>query len=556
MSPRIFNRETGRQGGSLVSPKHKQKLPVSLSPCCLALSLLFLAGCSNAKDPEIRDVRPLQIQKGERVTVEGGAGVQFVVGAPTRVVLDDIEGKRLELTARAIGKDRVMFDADSALAESLGGKHVIARTTVTVEQIVNGSPVVRHSSPAAKFELDLFPGSLEKLATTLSDKAPAVPAWLIWALAMLAACLIVALPVPIIGGLVVVWERKISAWMQVRIGPNRVGPNGWLQWLADGIKLIIKEDLVPTEADQTLFKAAPFLAFIGLFLVFMVLPFTQWLIVADLNIGLLFILSVTSLIVVSMIMGGWSSNSKWSLLGGMRSAAQIISYELPASVSLLSIAVLTGSLSTEAIVRAQGGSPWNWYLFRSPFLFVAFFIHFISSLAEGNRTPFDLPEAESELVSGYNTEYSGFRYALYPLVEWANVFVIGAISSLLFCGGWRIPGVSVATQDASGWLQLAGFSIYLAKIIFFIFVTIWIRWTLPRFRVDQMMNLCWKYFIPIAFACFVGTLAWAWLLPPVVQKWSPVLWFILCGGIPGFVFTKRVRFNRSRFKELNLNPTL
>jgi NADH-quinone oxidoreductase subunit H len=383
-----------------------------------------------------------------------------------------------------------------------------------------------------------------------------IPAWIIFAICMALVAGLVALPVPVIGGLIVVWERKISAYMQSRIGPNRVGPNGWLQWLADGLKLIMKEDLIPTEADPILFRASPYLAFVALFLVFMVLPFTQWIVVADLNVGLLFLVSVTSLMVVSIIMGGWSSNSKWSLLGGMRSAAQIISYELPASVALLTVATLTGSLSTESIVRAQGGSPWNWNMFHDPFTYVAFFIYFISALAEANRTPFDLPEAESELVSGYNTEYSGFRFALFPLVEWVNLFVIGAVAGMLFCGGWRIPGMGVETQDMHWYWQALGAALYLGKILFFIFVIIWIRWTLPRFRVDQMMNLCWKFFIPISFACFVGVLLFAWVAPWWLQVGVRWLTFLVGGVAPLVFFLRKVQYNRSRFQELKLNPLL
>ena len=382
------------------------------------------------------------------------------------------------------------------------------------------------------------------------------PAWIILAIVLALAAGVVALPVPIIAGLVVVWERKVSAYMQSRIGPNRVGPGGWLQWLADGLKLLMKEDIVPTEADPYLFKASPYLAFIGVFCTFLVLPFSHYLIVSDLNIGLLFLLSVTSLVVVSIIMGGWSSNSKWSLLGGMRSAAQIISYELPASVALLTIATLTGSLSTQKIVEAQGGAPWNWYLFANPFTFCAFFIWFISALAEGNRTPFDLPEAESELVSGYNTEYSGFRFSLFPLVEWVNLFVIGTVGGMLFLGGWRIPMVSLQTQDSSGWWQLAGFAVFLSKILAIIFVTIWIRWTLPRFRVDQMMNLCWKYFIPFSFVCFVGVLAWSWLAPPLLVTLTRYAMFAVFGLGFGVWFIRRVLFNSSRYTDLVLNDAL
>jgi NADH-quinone oxidoreductase subunit H len=318
----------------------------------------------------------------------------------------------------------------------------------------------------------------------------------------------------------------------------------------------MKEDIIPTEADPYLFKLSPFLAFLGLFLTMLVMPFSHYLIVSDLNIGLLFLLSVTSLVVVSIIMGGWSSNSKWSLLGGMRSAAQIISYELPASVALLTIATLTGSLSTQKIVEAQGAMPWNWYLFRNPFTFVAFFIWFISALAEGNRTPFDLPEAESELVSGYNTEYSGFRFALFPLVEWVNLFVIGAVASMLFLGGWKVPFVSQAMIEKRWWLDMVGFGLFLLKDIAIIFIIIWIRWTLPRFRVDQMMNLCWKYFIPASFVGFVGVLAWAWAVPYAVQQATKYVMFAVFGVLFTGWFVGRVLYNRRHYQDLVLNDAL
>ncbi len=624
------------------------------SGCALLALLALLGGAAFAEEPAIRDLRPLQIEAGDKVTVEAN-GSLFLVGAPTRVMLKFGAGT-VEVAGRAVSSARVLFDADAEfhkqLAPFLKDGHLLTEASVSVTN--NGA--VFHSAPNAPFEVDLFPRSLQKLARGLAEKmtggansglwqwlgltlepAPGgiavkavagissedssappaaatsglvagdlitaadgkpvasldslaaawkssegiavaltvqratgaatislpakgqpieIPGWILFALCMALAAGIVALPVPVIGGLIVVWERKISAYMQSRIGPNRVGPNGWLQWLADGLKLIMKEDLIPAEADPILFRASPYLAFVGLFLVFMVLPFTQWVIVADLNVGLLFLLSVTSLVVVSIIMGGWSSNSKWSLLGGMRSAAQIISYELPASVALLTIATLTGSLSTEAIVRAQGGAPWNWYLFRNPFTFAAFFIYFISALAEGNRTPFDLPEAESELVSGYNTEYSGFRFSLFPLVEWVNLFVIGAIAGMLFCGGWRIPGISLAEQDLHGYWQLVGAGLFLAKIIGFIFIIIWIRWTLPRFRVDQMMNLCWKFFIPISFACFVGVLSLVWLLPGWADISLRFATFAVGGVVPLVIFFKKVQYNRARYQELRLNPLL
>lgn len=371
---------------------------------------------------------------------------------------------------------------------------------------------------------------------------------------LFAVGLLVILPVPVIGGLIVVWERKLAGRMQSRPGPNRVGPGGWLQWLADGLKLIVKEDVIPTEADPILFRASPYLVFGGVFATFVVLPFSQTLIVADLNIGILYLLSVTSLVVVGIIMGGWASNSKWSLLGGMRSAAQIISYELPASIAILSVVTLAGTLSTQGLVLNQGGAPWNWHLFDNPFTFVCFVVYFISALAEGNRTPFDLPEAESELVAGYNTEYSGFRFSIFFLAEWVNLVVIGAVATTVFLGGWRIPGVSPEAIEASLWLQLLSAGVFVLKVTFLVFVIIWIRWTLPRFRVDQMMNMCWKYFLPFSLACFIASTLVVWALPypsigRLILRWA--MFAIVGLGTLGW-FISRVRYTQKTTKVLEL----
>lgn len=508
-------------------------------------------------DTAIRDVRPTRLQRGERMLVEA-EGPIFHVGLYTRVIFDDLRdtaGHALSLPARAVSLDRVVADVDDSVEAAVARQHTRGDTTVTVSQSLNGSLLRWTSDARTPYDVDLFAPSLQHLANGLSTHLPG-PAWLWWLLALAAAAAIVAGPLPVIAGLVVVWERKISGYMGSRLGPNRVGPGGWLQWLADGLKLLMKEDIVPREADPRLFRAAPYLAFIGLFLTFVVLPFSRLLIVSDLDIGLLFLLSVTSLVVVSIIMGGWSSNSKWSLLGGMRSAAQIISYELPASVALLTIATLTGSLSTQKIVETQGGWPWQWNLFRDPFTFVAFFIWFISALAEGNRTPFDLPEAESELVSGYNTEYSGFRFSLFPLVEWVNVAVIGAVGTMLFLGGWRVPFVSQALIEQHRVLDLVGFATFLVKDVAIVFVIIWIRWTLPRFRVDQMMNLCWKYFIPFSFVCFLGELGCVWLLAPLAQQILKIVMFVVFGLGFGSWFIGRVRSNSRGYSDLVLNDAL
>jgi len=518
----------------------------------LLFAALLSAGCAASGEPSaIRDARPTKLQRGERMLVEASAPL-FRVGAPTTVSID---AAHVVLPARAVAADRVVADLTADVERAVGGAHVAVPSTITVVQTLDGATQQWSSDARTPFDVDLFPHSLQHLANGWAAALPG-PAWLWWALALVMAAAIVAAPVPVIAGLVVVWERKISGYMGSRLGPNRVGPGGWLQWLADGLKLLMKEDIVPTDADPRLFRAAPYLAFVGLFLTFLVLPFSRLLVVANLDIGLLFLLSVTPLVVVSIIMGGWSSNSKWSLLGGMRSAAQIISYELPASVALLTIATLTGSLSTQTIVEAQGAWPWQWYLFHDPFTLVAFFIWFGSALAEGNRTPFDLPEAESELVAGYNTEYSGFRFSLFPLVEWVNVAVIGAIGTMLFLGGWRAPFVSGALLDRYWWLDLVGFAVFALKDMAMVFLIIWIRWTLPRFRVDQMMNLCWKYFIPFSFVCFVGELAWVWLMPPMAQTIVRVAMFAVFGIGFGGWFASRVRYNARRYQDLVLNDAL
>src|SRR5213082_1109392 len=315
------------------------------------------------------------------------------------------------------------------------------------------------------------------------------------------------------GGIFSWAERRIAARMQSRVGPNRVGPAGFLQWIADAVKLLFKEDLIPAEADNILFRAAPYFMMVGFACVFVALPFSHRLIVADMNIGIFYILAVTALIVVGIIMSGWSSHSKWSLFGAIRSAAQIISYEIRAGMALMIPVMLAGTMSTQGIIRAQGGWPWQWFLFDNPASFAAFFIYFISALAEGNRTPFDLPEAESELVSGYKTEYSGMRFSYFFLVEWGNMWIMSALASTMFLGGWQIPGLTPEKFDAlTGGVavvaELASLALFAGKTLFFVFVVMWLRWTLPRIRVDQMMNMCWKYLVPISFAGVLFVAVW------------------------------------------------
>ncbi len=332
----------------------------------------------------------------------------------------------------------------------------------------------------------------------------------------------------IISGTTVWWEMRVSSRMQSRIGYNRVGAGGFFQWIADAVKLILKEDLVPAEADSILFRAAPYFVLTGFALTFVVLPFGESLIAADLNVGIFYMIAVTALVVVGILLAGWSSNSKWALFGGMRSAAQVVSYEIPAGIAIMVPVLMAGTLSMQGIIRQQGAFPWQWFVFTNPFALVAFVIFFISQLAEGNRTPFDLPEAESELVAGYLSEYSSFRFALYFLVEFGNLWVMAAVSVTLFFGGWQVPfagpEVFAAARGAGplpglGWwgLEVLSMAVFVVKTLLLLNLIVWIRWTLPRIRIDQMMTLCWKYLVPFAFAAFVATLLWVMLVARVPQ---------------------------------------
>ncbi len=359
----------------------------------------------------------------------------------------------------------------------------------------------------------------------------------------------------IFSGVIVWWERRVAGRMQSRIGPNRAGFQGFFVWIADAVKLILKEELIPKDADALLFRAAPYFVLVGFALTFVVLPFGHSIIVADLNVGVFYVTSVTALVVVGILLSGWSSNSKWALFGGMRSAAQVISYEIPAGVAIFIPVAMAGTLSMQGIIQAQGGLPWEWFVFRNPAAFVAFFILFISQLAEANRTPFDLPEAESELVAGYLSEYSGFRFAIFFLVEFGNIWVLSAIATTLFLGGWQIPFVPAAAIDAArgtgalpplawwGW-QALSVAVFGLKAFLLSNVVVWLRWTLPRIRIDQMMSLCWKYLVPAAFACFVFTLFWqlAVGVAPRIELASGI-GFSVFAAILTLLFARRVALN-------------
>jgi NADH-quinone oxidoreductase subunit H len=290
-----------------------------------------------------------------------------------------------------------------------------------------------------------------------------------------------------LNALFIIWfERKIAARMQLRRGPNRVGPFGLLQTLADTGKLLIKEDIIPDAADKAVFRVAPILVLVSTFLLFVVLPFGRGLVAADLNVGLLYFLAIGGLSVIGILAGGWASNNKYSLMGGMRSAAQIVSYEVPAVLTVLSVSLLAGSLQLGDIVKAQ---PHFGYVLLQP---VGFVLFLIASNAEINRGPFDLPESDSELVSGFVTEYSAMRFAFFFLAEYTNLFLAGAFAATLFLGGWRGPFLPPVV-----WFLLKSYVV--------VFILIWVRWTYPRLRVDHLMGFSWKVLLPLALVNLLVT---------------------------------------------------
>ncbi len=286
------------------------------------------------------------------------------------------------------------------------------------------------------------------------------------------------------------FERRMVAFIQGRVGPNRVGPAGLFQPIADAIKLLFKEEFIPDKANKVLFSIAPLLSFTTAAMAIAVIPvgdsmaiggYQIDLVISDLNVGILYIFALSSLAVYGIVLAGWSSNSKYSLLGGLRSSAQMISYEIGLGLSVVGVLMLSGTFSIAEIVRQQSGSILNWYFFKQP---IAFFLFFVSAIAESNRIPFDLPEAESELVGGYNTEYAGMRFGLFYLAEYCNMITISALAASLFFGGWSGPFLPPII-----W--------FLIKVVIFLFVFVWVRGTLPRFRYDQLMRFGWLAIIPL-----------------------------------------------------------
>jgi NADH-quinone oxidoreductase subunit H len=301
-------------------------------------------------------------------------------------------------------------------------------------------------------------------------------------------------------GAVMVWaERRVSAFMQDRLGPNRVGPAGLLQPIADLLKFIFKEDVIPGHVNKTLYVLAPVMSLVPALVAFCVIPYARGMAIADLNVGILLVFAISSIAVYGVSIGGWAGNSKYSLLGGVRSSAQMISYELALGASCVPVFLVVGELNLEAIVAWQKQHFWLVFL-----LFPAWIIFLVSSYAETNRLPFDLPEAETELVAGYHTEYSSMKFALFFLAEYIHMTTASALSVTLFFGGYELPFV---TLPEGAWGTVLSGLIFFAKTSVFLFLFIWVRWTLPRFRYDQLMRLGWKIFFPATLAIILLTAA-------------------------------------------------
>ncbi len=327
-----------------------------------------------------------------------------------------------------------------------------------------------------------------------------------------------------------IWaERKVSARVQDRLGPTRVGPFGLLQSLADGIKLIAKEDFAPDGADRFLFRLAPYLAFCAAFCGFLALPFGSGLVAEELDAAAFFVLAVLSGEVFGVILAGYASASKWALFGGIREAAQVVSYEAPRALCVVVPVCVAGTLSLTAFGRQQVGGFWNWYVFHDPFTFLAFLVFFVTATAGCKRAPFDLAEAESELVAGFHTEYSGIRWSYFFLAEYGSMFAVSGLASLLFLGGWHTGVLPFEPAERYGyWVgNVLNAGVFITKCWVLVLVMIWMRWSLPRLRIDQVMETCLRYLLPTACGLLVGVCLWQLAVPAAVGE---VVRFVLAFG--------------------------
>jgi NADH-quinone oxidoreductase subunit H len=314
-----------------------------------------------------------------------------------------------------------------------------------------------------------------------------------------------------------IWlERKVAGRIQDRLGPTRVGGKfGWLQTIADGLKLLVKEDLIPRDADKLLFRLAPYIAFCGVFVAFLALPFGNNVVAVNLDIGIFFILAILSTEIFGIVLAGYGSGSKWSLFGGMREAAQMVSYEVPMAICVLVPVIVAGTMNLNSIGVQQTGWLYDWYVFHDPFTFCAFWTYFCCATASCKRAPFDLAEAESELVAGFHTEYSGLRWSFFFMAEYGAMFAVSGIAILLFLGGWHSGLVPADLYMLLGWPgNVINVAVFIVKAWLLVFVMMWVRWTLPRLRIDQVMMTCLKYLLPISCFLLLGVSVWQVALAP------------------------------------------
>jgi len=338
-----------------------------------------------------------------------------------------------------------------------------------------------------------------------------------------------------------IWlERKVAGRIQDRLGPTRVGGKfGWLQTIADGVKLLVKEDLIPADADQMLFRLGPYIAFCGSFTAFVVLPFANGWVAYSSSIAVFLMLAIMSTEVFGIILAGYGSGSKWALFGGMREAAQMVSYEVPMALCVLVPVIVAGTMNLNNIAVYQTGFVWNWYLFNDPFTFAAFWTYFTCATASCKRAPFDLAEAESELVAGFHTEYSGLRWSFFFMAEYGSMFAVSGIAVLLFLGGWNTgflpfdPSLLFGDNLGLGAIgyflgNLINLAVFIIKGWLLVFVMMWVRWTLPRLRIDQVMMTCLKYLLPMSCVWLLGVSTWQVLVRPTIGPYFKYALAALC----------------------------
>jgi NADH-quinone oxidoreductase subunit H len=355
------------------------------------------------------------------------------------------------------------------------------------------------------------------------------------------AAIVIAYAVVFVAALVnILFERRFLGFLTDRYGPNRTGPQGILQSIADAIKMMGKEDFAPAQVDRVIFTLAPIMVMIGAVAVQLVIPYTKGWTSQDLNVGIIYVVAVTSFTVLAILLGGWASHNKYSLVGALRSAAQMVSYEVPMILGLLVVAMGTGSLSLNAVVSAQHG--YRWFFFIMPF---TFFLFYVASIAELNRGPFDLPEAESELVAGYSTEYSGMRFGMFFLNEYAGLTIMSMVAVTLFFGGWEGPGASLLVVHG---VAIIPFVWFMIKTYILVFVLVWIRVTVPRLQVDQLMSFAWKILIPLGLfniGASGAIILWAprWRIVMAIFQW---VFFLAFTGLFDPVMRWRLRRQREK----------